>query len=320
MHSIQIHKAIHRITAPYGEGGVVFLYLLKGDRVALIDTGTVDSPRQFIQPALAEMGMGLSDVDLILNTHAHLDHVGGNLETKRTSGAQIHLHSADLPLAQSTEAQVEFMTAPLRALGLPEAEIQQRAAFIRRTAGEAAGADVLLNEGSSVDLGAGVVLRVVHNPGHTPGCISYYWESEGVLLAGDSVQGLGTRPGDTPYYFDASGYRRSLAALARLDVRILAMAHAHFIKGRVRDATQMGADARGFIDEAIQIADTIHGAVAKATRGMPGASKLEIARGALGELIYTYPQLWVRETRMPRSAGPTMLAHIDAALADSYPV
>ncbi len=317
---VQIHRAVFRIKALYGEGGVVFLYLLKGDRVALIDTGTADSPGQFILPALAEIGMSLSDIDVILNTHAHLDHVGGNLGVREASKAKIHIHSADLPLAQSTEAQVEFMTAPLRGLGLPEAEIQQRAGFVRKMAGEAAGADVILSDGDTVDLGAGMALRVVHNPGHTPGSVSYYWESEGVLLTGDGVNGLGTRPGDTPYYFNASDYRRSLAALAQLDFDVLGMSHAYFVGGFVKDATQTGADARVFIQDAIQIADTIHGKVVEAVEGMPGASKLEIARAALSELIYYYPQLLVRETHMPRSAGPTMLAHIDAVLDGSYPV
>lgn len=315
----QIHKAIHRISASFGEGGVVFIYVLRGDRLALVDTGAANCPHQFIEPAMAEIGMRLADVDLILNTHAHLDHVGGNRATKKASNAQIYVHSADLALARSTEAQVESMTAPLRALGLPDAEVQQRAGFIRSAVGEAAGADVTLSDGDIVDLGAGVVLRVVHNPGHTPGSISYYWETEGVLLTGDSINGLGVRPGDTPYYFDASNYRRSLTALSQLDFHTLCMSHAYFIGGLPKDATQTGLDAKAFIQEAMDIADTIHGVVAKAAKRLPGAAKLQIAREALAELIYLYPQLLVRETGMPRSAGPTLLTHIDAALDGSYP-
>jgi glyoxylase-like metal-dependent hydrolase (beta-lactamase superfamily II) len=316
----QIHKAIHRIMASYGVGGSVYLYLLTGDRVALVDTGVADSPREYIQPALAEIGMSLSDIDLVLNTHAHLDHVGGNMEIKAASQAQVYIHSADLPLAQSTDAQVEFMTAPLRVLGLPEPGVQERAAYIRKMTGEAAGADMVLSAGDTVDLGRGIALRVVHNPGHTPGSISYYWESEGVLLSGDGVQGLGARPGDTPYYFNAGDYRRSLAALERLSTNILCMSHAYCVNGVVKDATRRGEEAKAFVMESAEIADTIHRAVVEAVRQMPGASKLEIARGALAELIYFYPLLLVRETRMPRSAGATILAHIEAALSGSYPM
>ena len=92
------------------------------------------------------------------------------------------------------------------------------------------------------------------------------------------------------------------------------------LDGYIKDATQTGADAKGFIQDAIRIADTIHRAVVEAMKGMPGASKPEIARGALAELMYSYPLLLVRDTHMPRSAAPTMLAHINAALDGSYPV
>jgi hypothetical protein len=97
------------------------------------------------------------------------------------------------------------------------------------------------------------------------------------------------------------------------------MSHAYFIGGLPKDATQTGLDAKAFIQEAMDIADTIHGVVAKAAKRLPGAAKLQIAREALAELIYLYPQLLVRETGMPRSAGPTLLTHIDAALDGSYP-
>gem|GEM_PF-5037269 len=152
----EIQRGVHRIGAKYGEGLFVFLYVVKGDRLALIDTGTVQHPQAFIQPALAQLGMALSDVDLILNTHAHFDHVGGNLEVKRASDARIYVHSGDAAQAGSIEAQVEYMTAPLRALGLPDAAVRQRADFVRAMAGEAAGADVMISEGDAVDLGGGI--------------------------------------------------------------------------------------------------------------------------------------------------------------------
>ena len=185
----QIHKAVYRITTPFGKSGTVFLYLVKGDRLALIDTGAADSPRGVIEPALREIGLAFSDVELILNTHAHLDHTGGNPESKRLSGARIHVHTGDLPMAQSTEAEVEFHCAPLRALEFPPEAIEERAAHVRSNAGEAAGADVVLADGEVLDLGTGVRLRVLHCPGHTPGHVAFFWEAEGMAFTGDAVQG-----------------------------------------------------------------------------------------------------------------------------------
>lgn len=314
-----IGNRIYQIRTPFIEGGTVFLYLLKGDTTALVDTGVADSPREVLQPALAELGMALSDVDLILNTHAHLDHAGGNLEVKRASGARIHVHVGDLPLASSLDAQVEFMTAPLRALGFPEEVVQKRADYVRKTAGQPAGADVVLVEGDVVDLGAGMRLRIVHCPGHTPGSVAYYWESEGVLFTGDGVQGHGSRLGGYPLYFDAAAYRRTLAALAEMDFRLLCLGHAYVGGSLINEPTREGEEARGFLRESARVADAIHGAVVSAIGQRPGGTRREVALAALSELIYEIPQLLVRETGMPAAGGPTLHAHIEAALDGSYP-
>ncbi len=315
----RIHKDVYRIATPFDKAGTVFLYLVKGDRTALVDTGAVDSPLEVLEPALAEAGMDLGDVDLILNTHAHLDHSGGNLEAKRISGAPIHVHSADLFMAQSTEAQVEAHIAPLRALEFPEEAIQERAEYVLRNAGPAAGADVLLTDGEVVDLGGGVQLRVIHCPGHTPGHVCYFWESEGVLISGDAIQGQGARPGGYPYYFNARDYRRSLAALAKLKVRLLCMGHAFQGGALVNNPVRTDQEVGAFLQESIRVADTIHRSVVEALRQKPGASNRDLAYAALSELIYHIPQQLVRQTHMPHSAGPVLLAHINAALDSSYP-
>jgi glyoxylase-like metal-dependent hydrolase (beta-lactamase superfamily II) len=297
----------------------VFLYLLKGERVALIDTGASDSPHTVLEPALAEIGLALKDVDLILNTHAHLDHSGGNMEVKRRSGARIHVHAQDRPMAESNEAQVEFHTAALRALEFPPAALQQRIEHVLRNAGEPAGADVFLADGDLVDLGAGVRLRVLHCPGHTPGHVAYFSETEGMLFTGDAVQGQGSRPGSYPYYFDAPTYRESLMKLSALDARTLCLGHAYHGGTLVNTPVRHGADVRAFLEASVAVADTIHGAVAAAVRRLESASKREIALAALDELLYEIPQLRLRLTGMPLLAGPTLLAHIEAALAGTYP-
>jgi len=135
----KIHRGIYRITVPFDTTGTVFLYALRGDRIALVDTGVADSPKTVLQQALSEIDLSLADVSAVLNTHAHLDHIGGNLQAKRASNARIHVHSADLPMAQSVEAEVEFHTRPLRILEFPPEAIQERAAHVRKNAGESAG-------------------------------------------------------------------------------------------------------------------------------------------------------------------------------------
>jgi len=77
----QVSERVYRIQAPY-EGNAVHLYLVRGAKLALIDSGAGDSPQTAVAPALRELGLEWSDLDYLLNTHGHADHAGGNGELK----------------------------------------------------------------------------------------------------------------------------------------------------------------------------------------------------------------------------------------------
>ena len=319
MNTQLIRPGLYQIRTPFDRTGTVFLYLLKGDRVALIDSGASDSPETAIEPALKEIGLSLSDVGLILTTHAHLDHSGGNAEMKRRSKAQVHVHRLDLPMAESNEVQVEFHVGPLRRLGYPPEALKERTEHVLRNAGEAAGADVVLSDGDLIDLGKGMRLRAVHCPGHTPGHVVYHWESEGILFTADSVQGQGARSGAFPYYFDAPSYRTSLGKLSRMDCRMLCLGHAYHGGTLVNAPIREGAEAKALLEASVQVADTIHRAVAAVVKSMSGVPDREVAQATLNELLYDIPQVRSRLTGFPLLGGPTLLAHLDAVKTGTYP-
>jgi glyoxylase-like metal-dependent hydrolase (beta-lactamase superfamily II) len=316
----QIRPGMYQIRTPFDRTGTVFLYLLVGERIALIDSGASDSPDTVLEPALKEIGLALANVDLVLNTHAHLDHSGGNGAIRRRSKAQIHVHPLDLPMAESNNLQVEFHVGPLRRLGYPPEALQERTVHVLNNSGDAVGADVLLSDSQVVDLGKGMRLRALHCPGHTPGHLVYYWESEGILFTADAVQGVGGRPGSFPYYFDAPNYRRSLAKLRQLDCSMLCLGHAYHGGSLVNSPIRRGDDAPALLDTSIHVADTLYRAVAAAMKQHAGCSEREIALAALDELIYDIPQLRLRLTGFPLLAGPTLLASLDAAKLGAYPV
>ena len=103
----------------------------------------------------------------IVNTHAHIDHVGANHAVKAESGARLMLHEADLPLYDNLQVQSEWMGGmippPLRA------EV-----------------DGHLAHGDRVSAG-GVGVEVLHTPGHTPGSLCFHLESESLVLSGDTL-------------------------------------------------------------------------------------------------------------------------------------
>src|ERR1051325_9642328 len=100
---------VARIPVFFGENGngLVNVYLVRGEKIGLIDTGVAGSPERWIAPALTQIGLGLEDIDFILNPHGHSDHIGGNAEVKDVSGAEIHLHRHDLFTADGVDSYMK---------------------------------------------------------------------------------------------------------------------------------------------------------------------------------------------------------------------
>jgi glyoxylase-like metal-dependent hydrolase (beta-lactamase superfamily II) len=123
----------------------------------VVDPGLETEP---VLDALQERGL---DVELILNTHGHLDHVANNAFFKRATGAPLAIHPADLPY--------------LRA-------VARQASLYGLTAEDSPDPDLLLEEGASLPFD-GTSFDVLHTPGHTPGGVCV--RRGGQMLVGDTL-------------------------------------------------------------------------------------------------------------------------------------
>ncbi len=126
-------------------------------KCALVDPGA--EAERLLRAVAAEK----AEVESILLTHAHLDHIGGVAEAKRLTGAPVHLHPADVPLYRAAPEQAI-------AFGL-QMEVQPEP-------------DEPLAEGQAVRIGESQ-LEVLHTPGHSPGHVSFV--GDGLALVGDCV-------------------------------------------------------------------------------------------------------------------------------------
>ncbi|MGE3909923.1 MAG: MBL fold metallo-hydrolase, partial [Chloroflexota bacterium] len=171
----RVHDRIYRLPVPFEGGGLTNMYVVRGSRTAVIDTAVLGAPTEFLAPALAEIGLGLGQVDYVLNTHGHMDHLGGNAEMK-DAGSEIAIHRADAERTRSNRGHVDRAALGLGMLGL-EDRLPAREASLLRLLGREVGCDRELDDGDVVDLGSEVKLTVVHTPGHTPGAVCYFWEA-----------------------------------------------------------------------------------------------------------------------------------------------
>ena len=308
-----ITDRVYRVEAPY-MGNAVHLYLVRGAKLALVDSGASFSPAA-VEQALSELGLGWSDLDYLINTHGHPDHAGGNGEVKAAAPrVEIGLHRDDVHLAAGPEAHLRGRTdaaAMLRLLGREDL-IPEREAVLRQVVGNAVGVDRELVDGDVIDLGSDVRLAVVHTPGHTDGSVCFFWEAEDVLFSGDAVQGHGWRAGVGPLYFDAS-YVGSLQRIAELNATLLCMGHTFGWSGVLNDPVRRGSEVAETLEWSRRVAGLIDRAAAMAleTHG-PEAPFAALAETAFREMVYDLPITFDRRTIVPAAAAGAIHAHLQA--------
>jgi hydroxyacylglutathione hydrolase len=181
-------------------------YLIDAKRKTLVDAG-IDGTR-----LLGRIG---NDLDLIVLTHCHYDHVAAVPELVAATGAKVAMHEDDLACLKSDR-------------------ISAASAFGKRS--PVFKVDIVLHDGDIVDLGD-VKLKVISTPGHTPGSICLYDEAAGAMFTGDTVFEGGSF-GRTDIGGNPEHMISSLEALAKIDVSTLYPGHGNPVAVGAKESLQ----------------------------------------------------------------------------------
>jgi len=100
---------------------------------------------------------------IVVNTHGHFDHIGGNRRLVEASGAELLIHQADLPVLRRA---------------------REHAAIYGMSVTPSPEPTRLLAGGETIEVGE-MSLQVLHTPGHSPGGICLL--GEGHLFVGDTL-------------------------------------------------------------------------------------------------------------------------------------
>jgi glyoxylase-like metal-dependent hydrolase (beta-lactamase superfamily II) len=148
--------------------------------------------REALEAGLAALGRRVQDIQRVIVTHHHADHMGLAAEIVQRSGAGVWTHPYNVPWLSDLEGQQQrqqpFYAAIWQEAGVPTEIVTQMDSAnlgIRRWADPVA-ATQTLEEGETVPLGDGI-WQVLHTPGHAGGLICLWDPASRTLLANDHV-------------------------------------------------------------------------------------------------------------------------------------
>ena len=167
------------------KGSVSNCYLLlDSDGLTLIDTGLARD-RQKILDYIGTLGRRSKDLKRIIITHADGDHVGSLAALETACGA--HTYASEIE-AKAIVAGTQ--SRPLNPQGAQKIVFSLlRPLMARMLRAAPATVDEIVHDGQVLPVLGG--LRIISTPGHTPGHISLFASSAGILFVGDSLVAQG---------------------------------------------------------------------------------------------------------------------------------
>ncbi len=196
--------------SPMGDCNV---YLVDGgSELALVDTGGGHGVKAILNN-IKKDGLDPSRITVAFNTHCHFDHIGGNFDLKDEMGCRIVAHEADKTSIETLDECSLYDMARVRGLSFKPVKV-----------------DVTLRDGDAFNVGE-VPLKVVHTPGHTPGCISLQMQ-EGELTSvftGDIASSQGNLGYINGPSFNLNDWKGSIKRLLEMEPDRIYPGHNTFV-------------------------------------------------------------------------------------------
>jgi glyoxylase-like metal-dependent hydrolase (beta-lactamase superfamily II) len=300
-----------RIPTPFAVGRVN-AYLIEDEPLTLIDSGP-NSGRALdeLHHQLAEHGHSIDDIELIVLTHQHMDHLGLVDIIASHSGAEVaaldKLSGFVADFSAAAARDDEFATAVMLRNGISEDVVQalRQVSSAFRAWGGKANVTRPLSDGDVLRF-RNRELRVLHRPGHSPSDTVFWDERRRILIAADHLikhissnplisRPLGDEevsPSERPQALVT--YLESLRKTREMPAEIVLSGHGEPITDHV-----------ALIDDRFEMhrrrADKIHGLIAERPR-----TGYELAQALFGDIAVTQAYLTLSE----------VLGHVDLLLND----
>lgn len=235
---MQVADRIERISEQY----INFFLVEEAGRVLVVDSG-MPGNWGLLLAGLGRIGRTLPDVEAVLLSHAHSDHVGLAERLRREAPAPVRIHADDLPFllagsrppgsrpAGVSRTLLGVLVYALRKGGTKVPPVAEATAF--------AHGDILDLPGSP---------QVVFTPGHSPGHCAFHLPSRDALIVGDAISTwsplTGARgPQLSPFQTDVEQTISSLTLLEELPASIVLPGHGEPFAGTPAEAVRLARAA-----------------------------------------------------------------------------
>ena len=178
------------------DGTFANVYLIRrGEKLLVVDAGLPGEYEKVLR-YIEKLGHLPEDVETIIVTHAHHDHVGSLKDLKDATGANIAAHKDEVPYLKGEKTF--------------------------RSEIEPVDVEIELNDGDEIH-----GLKVIHSPGHTPGSICLLDLKTKALFVGDLVMEENGKLEEIPHHYSLDPMKNREAIRRLLDVDFVHLLPSH---------------------------------------------------------------------------------------------
>lgn len=144
--------------------------IIFGEKITLIDSGVKESIN-IIFDYLEKNGRQSSEIEMLILSHAHPDHIGSAAEIKELTHCKVMAHLGDRNWIENIKLQNSERPVP----GF--FNLVDRSTII----------DNFLEDGEYIKCDEEVNIKIIHAPGHSKGSINVFFQEDKILFTADSI-------------------------------------------------------------------------------------------------------------------------------------